>query len=61
VKAKQDEVVVFAWFEYPPRKEARDAANKKMMSDSRVKEMGETLPFDGKRMIYGGFALIFDA
>ena len=39
VKAKPDEVVVFSWFEYPD-KAARDAANEKMMSDPRMKEMG---------------------
>jgi uncharacterized protein YbaA (DUF1428 family) len=59
VKAKDDEVVVFGWFEYPS-KEARDAANKKMMSDPRMKQMGTTMPFDGQRMIYGGFAPIVD-
>ena len=41
VKAKQDEVVVFSWFEYPD-KAARDAANEKMMSDPRMKQMGAT-------------------
>jgi uncharacterized protein YbaA (DUF1428 family) len=59
VKAKDDEVVVFGWFEYPS-KEARDTANKKMMSDPRMKNMGEAMPFDGQRMIYGGFAPIVD-
>jgi uncharacterized protein YbaA (DUF1428 family) len=59
VQAKEDEVVVFSWVEYPS-KEVRDAANKKMMSDPRMKEWGEKMPFDGKRMIYGGFAPIFD-
>jgi len=59
VKAKDDEVVVFSWFEYPS-KEARDAANEKIMSDPRMKEMGATMPFDGKRMIFGGFAPILD-
>jgi uncharacterized protein YbaA (DUF1428 family) len=54
VQAKDDEAVVFAWFEYPDRA-ARDAANEKMMSDPRMKEMGAGMPFDGKRMIYGGF------
>ena len=39
VKAKPDEVVVFSWFEYPD-KAARDAANEKMMSDPRMKQMG---------------------
>ena len=54
VQAKDDEDVVFAWFEYPS-KQARDAANEKMMSDPRMKEMGSSMPFDGKRMIIGGF------
>jgi uncharacterized protein YbaA (DUF1428 family) len=59
VKAKPEEVVVFAWLEYP-NKEARDAANQKMMSDPRMKDMGASMPFDGKRMIFGGFASIID-
>ncbi len=59
VKAKDDEVVVFSWIEYPS-KEVRDAANKKIMSDPRMKAMGEQMPFDGKRMIFGGFVPIVD-
>lgn len=59
VQAKDDEVVVFGWFEYPS-KEARDVAHEKMMSDPRMKAMGESMPFDGKRMIFGGFAPILD-
>ena len=59
VKAEDGEVVVFSWIEYPS-KEARDAANQKMMSDPRMKEMAGSMPFDGKRMIYGGFAPIVD-
>ena len=59
VKAKPDEVVVFSWFEYP-NKEARDAANKKILSDPRMKQMGANMPFDGQRMIFGGFAPIVD-
>ena len=59
VEAKDDEAVVFSWFEYPDRA-ARDAANEKMMSDPRMKEMGAAMPFDGKRMIYGGFDTIVD-
>jgi uncharacterized protein YbaA (DUF1428 family) len=59
VKAKDDEVVVFSWIEYPS-KEARDAANVKIMTDPRMKEMGSTMPFDGKRMIFGGFAPFVD-
>lgn len=38
----------------------RNAANEKMMSDPRMEEMGATMPFDGKRMIYGGFIPILD-
>ncbi|MRS15657.1 DUF1428 family protein [Enterobacteriaceae bacterium RIT691] len=59
VKAEESEEVVFSWIEYPS-KEVRDAANAKMMADPRMKEMGESMPFDGKRMIYGGFAPILD-
>lgn len=60
VKAEPDEVVVFGWFEYPS-KAARDAAHAKMMNDPRMKAMGAEMPFDGRRMIYGGFASIVDA
>jgi uncharacterized protein YbaA (DUF1428 family) len=59
VKAEEGETVVFSWLEYPS-KAARDAANEKMMSDPRMKEMGASMPFDGKRMIFGGFAPIVD-
>jgi uncharacterized protein YbaA (DUF1428 family) len=59
VDAKPDEKVVFAWFEYPD-KATRDSVNAKMMSDPRMKEMGESMPFDGKRMIYGGFDAIVE-
>jgi uncharacterized protein YbaA (DUF1428 family) len=54
VDAKPDEKVVFSWFEYPD-KATRDAANEKMRSDERMKEFGANMPFDGKRMIFGGF------
>lgn len=59
VKATGDEVVVFSWIEYPS-KAARDAAVEKIMSDPRMKEMGASMPFDAKRMIWGGFAPIVD-
>ena len=59
VKAKDDESVVFSWFEYPDRA-TRNAANAKMMSDPRMKAMGATMPFDGQRMIFGGFDSIID-
>lgn len=59
VKAKDDEVVVFSWFEYPS-KAVRDAANQKMMSDPRMKQMGASMPFDAQRMIVAGFAPIVE-
>jgi uncharacterized protein YbaA (DUF1428 family) len=59
VEAKPDEKVVFAWFEHADRA-SRDAFNEKMMSDPRMKAMGETMPFDGKRMIVGGFNSIVE-
>ena len=57
VKAKDDEVVVFSWVEYPS-KEVRDAANAKMREDDRMKNA--PMPFDGKRMIFGGFAPLLE-
>ena len=59
VDAKPEEKVVFSWFEYPDRA-TRDAANEKMMSDPRMQEMGANMPFDGKRMIMGGFDAIVE-
>ena len=59
VQAKPDETVVFSWFEYPD-KATRDAATQKMMSDPRMAAMGAEMPFDGKRMIIGGFESIVD-
>ena len=57
VAAKPGETVVFSWIEWPS-KEVRDAANKKMMEDPEMQKM--EMPFDGKRMIFGGFDPIFD-
>jgi len=59
VNALEGEEVVFAWFEYPDRA-ARDAANARMMSDERMAQLGPSAPFDGKRMIMGGFDSILD-
>ena len=59
VDAKPDEKVVFAWFEYPDRA-TRDATNAKMMSDPSIKEQFSEMPFDGKRMIFGGFDAIVE-
>ena len=59
VKARDDETVAFGWLEFPS-KEMHDAFTEKVRSDSRMKEMGESLPFDGQRVIFGGFAPIVD-
>jgi len=57
VKCKDDETVVFSWVSWPSKK-ARDEGMKKVMSDSRLKP--EDMPFDGKRLIYGGFEVLVD-
>lgn len=54
VQAKENETVVFAWVVYRSREE-RDEVNKKVMDDPRMKTEPSEWPFDGKRMIYGGF------
>jgi uncharacterized protein YbaA (DUF1428 family) len=59
VDAQPDEKVVFSWFEYGSRSD-RDAANEKFRSDPRMAAMGENMPFDGKRMIMGGFDAIVE-
>jgi len=59
VQAKPDEVVLFSWLEYPS-KAVRDAANRKMMNDPAMKEMGKDMPFDGQRMIFAGFEAVVD-
>jgi uncharacterized protein YbaA (DUF1428 family) len=53
VKLKPNETVVFSWIEWPT-KQARDAGHKRMEDDPRMK-MTADMPFDGKRMIFGGF------
>jgi uncharacterized protein YbaA (DUF1428 family) len=60
VKAKPDEDIIFSWVEYPD-KATRDNAHEKMMNDPQMKDMGKNLPFDGQRMIWGGFTAINDS
>ena len=61
VKLKPDEVVVFSWIVYASRKE-RDRINKKVMADPRLSAMMDpkSLPFDAKRMFFGGFKSIIE-
>ena len=62
VKLKPGEVVVFSWILYKSRAH-RDKVNAKVMSDARMKPMmdSKTMPFDGKRMFWGGFDKILDS
>lgn len=61
VKLKKGETVVFSWIVYKSRKH-RDACNAKVMKDKRLADMMDPkkMPFDGKRLIYGGFKVIVD-
>lgn len=63
VNAKEDEVIVFSWIEWPD-KATRDAAYAKMTSpsftDERMDPEKNPMPFDGKRMIYGGFTPVVE-
>ncbi|MEC9342641.1 MAG: DUF1428 domain-containing protein [Pseudomonadota bacterium] len=58
VKREDGETVVFSWVTWPS-KAVRDAGHKKMMEDPRMAQM--TMPFDGKRLIYGGFETVLEA
>jgi uncharacterized protein YbaA (DUF1428 family) len=61
VLLKRGEVVVFSWIGYKSRKH-RDAVNKKVMADPRLAAWMDPkkLPFDGKRMFFGGFKIFVD-
>jgi uncharacterized protein YbaA (DUF1428 family) len=60
VKRKDDETVVFSWITWPSRK-VRDEGLKQVMADPRVQPEFNPMPFDGKRLIYGGFEVLVDA
>ena len=59
VKLKRNEVVWFSWIVYKSRRD-RDRVNAKVMKDPRLAAMmnPKTMPFDGKRMIFGGFKVV---
>ncbi|MGP9764648.1 DUF1428 domain-containing protein [Halomonas sp. AOP13-D3-9] len=59
VKRKDDEAVIFSWIEWPSRT-VRDEAMPKVMQDPRLQMDVNPMPFDGKRLIYGGFASIIN-
>lgn len=59
VQCKDDETVVFSWIVWPSR-EARNAGMEKAMADERLQPENNPMPFDGMRMIFGGFETILD-
>lgn len=60
VQRAEDETVIFSWVEWPSR-EVRDAAWAKLMTDPRMQPDANPMPYDGTRLIYGGFAPLLDA
>ena len=60
VQRKPEETVVFSWVEWSS-KEARDAGWQKIMADPRMQPEANPMPFDGQRLIYGGFQPIVEA
>ena len=59
VKRQDDETVVFSWIAWAS-KAARDQGMKKVMADPRLSPEANPMPFDGKRLIYGGFEVLLD-
>jgi uncharacterized protein YbaA (DUF1428 family) len=59
VKCQPDETVVFSWIVWPSR-EVRDQGMEKVMADPRLQPENNPMPFDGQRLIYGGFEMIVD-
>ena len=60
VHCKFDETVCFSWILWPS-KQARDTGMAKVMADPRMNKEHNQMPFDGKRMIYGGFQMVVDS
>lgn len=59
VKREASETVVFSWITWPSR-QVRDEGWKKVMADPRMQAAETSMPFDGKRLIYGGFEVLLD-
>jgi len=59
VNAEDDETVVFSWIEWPD-KATRDEAMQKVMDDPRMQPDQNPMPFDGKRLVYGGFSPVVE-
>ncbi|WP_136246952.1 DUF1428 domain-containing protein [Halomonas borealis] len=59
VRRQPDESVVFSWVHWPSR-EVREQAMPKIMEDPRLSPEVNPMPFDGKRLIYGGFEMVVD-
>lgn len=59
VKCAEDETVVCAWITWPS-KEVHDLGMQKVMEDERMSPENNPMPFDGKRLIYGGFEVILE-
>ncbi len=59
VICQEDETVVFSWMTWPS-KEVRDAAWEKIMADPRFAQETLPMPFDGKRLVYGGFEKLIE-
>ena len=60
VKRKDDETVVFSWITWPS-KAVRDEGMKRAMADPRLQQGMNPMPFDGQRMVFGGFQVIVSA
>jgi uncharacterized protein YbaA (DUF1428 family) len=60
VQRKDDETVVFSWITWPSR-QMRDEGMTKVMADPRLQPDINPMPFDGKRVIFGGFEMIVSA
>ena len=60
VKCEPGETVIFSWIVWPSR-QVRDAGMAKVMADPRVQADANPMPFDGKRVIFGGFEVLVEA